>query len=215
MHHFKSHIDHSLQHLKELSCNPCSLQQLAFWLYEYDDLYKEIKDFSKEPCEQCKEMERMDLPNDCLQKPEYCTKQFNYFKDFYRKIDQCIRLEQYETDCKKALEKYQLIMEDDAQLKQWVIEYFNIGYCKLAGFYFGYLDYSVEPEKEKHLHIANSPNNDFGVIVDREHFENMIEFDEIFTHLYFDRKLYPEKIKEMEEEMSKIVFPMMPIPKIR
>ena len=52
-------------------------------------------------------------------------------------------------------------------------------------------------------------------MVDRKYFENMIEFDEIFTHLYFDRKLYPEKIKEMEEEMSKIVFPMMPIPKVR
>lgn len=85
----------------------------------------------------------------------------------------------------------------------------------MAGFYFGYLDYSIEPEKEKHLHIANSPDNDFGVGIDRKYYESMIEFDEIFTYLYFERKLYPEKIKEMEEEMSKIVFPIMPIPKIR
>ena len=79
MQYLKSNIQQSLLHLKELWCNPYSLQQLAFWLYEYDDLYKEIKNFSKEPCEICKHLEKQDLPYDCLQKPEYCKRKSIYY----------------------------------------------------------------------------------------------------------------------------------------
>ena len=72
-------ISHSLQHLTELGNNPYSSQQLAYWLYEYDDLYKEIKNLSNEPCGKCKEWEKLGLPYDCLQKPEYCKRKSIYY----------------------------------------------------------------------------------------------------------------------------------------
>lgn len=60
-------IPNSLKHLKELNDNPFTLQKVAFWLYEYNDLYKEVKNYSENLCEQCQQWKDDGLPYDCLQ----------------------------------------------------------------------------------------------------------------------------------------------------
>lgn len=206
-------ILNSLKHLKQINDKPFTLQKVAFWLYEYNALYKEIKEYSKNLCEQCQEWEEQGLPYDCLSKPDYCTRKYRYFTSFYDEVEYGIRVQELDIVCKIALEEYR-ICNGASQLKDWLIKYFDIGHNKLAIFYYDHLDYSVNNDEVVHPHFGNSPIGEFGVCIDRMFYENLIEFDDVFKMLFYERKIYPEKLKEIEEEMQKIAIPMIPIPKI-
>lgn len=206
-------ILNSLNHLKQLNNNIFTLQKIAYWLYEYNDLYKIIKNYSESLCEQCQEWEDEGLPYDCLQKPEYCTKKHMYFTDFYEGVEYGVNIQELDNLCKAALEEYSTIT-GDLQLKEWVIKYFDIGYNKLAIFYYDHLDYSVNNDEVIHPHFVNSPIGEFGVFINRKYYENIIEFEDIFKTLLYEKKVYPEKLKEIEREMEKIAIPMIPLPKI-
>lgn len=206
-------IAKSLNHLKQLNDNPFTLQKVAYWLYEYHDLYKKIQNYSQMLCEQCQEWEEQGLPYDCLLKPDYCTRKYRYFTDFYEGVEYGVKVQELDTVCKVALEEYN-ICSDTPQLKDWLIKYFDIGYNKLVVFYYDHLDYSVQKDEVIHPHFGNSPIGEFGVCIDRKYYENLIEFEEVFKMLLYEKKVYPEKLKEIDEEMSKLVLPMIPIQKI-
>ncbi|WP_312090990.1 hypothetical protein [Chryseobacterium sp.] len=207
----KEQILNSLKCLKELNDNPFTLQKVAYWLYEYHDLYKEIQNYSETLCEQCQEWEEQGLPYDCLLKPDYCTRKYRYFTSFYDEVEYGVKVQELDAVCKIALEEYR-ICNGASQLKDWLIKYFDIGYNKLAIFYYDHLDYSVNNDEVVHPHFGNSPIGEFGVCINRMYYENLIEFDDVFKMLFYERKIYPEKLKEMEKEMQNI--PMIPIPKI-
>ncbi len=207
-------IVNSLNHLKKLNDNPFTLQKIAYWLYEYNDLYKEINIYSATLCEQCREWENEGLPYDCLQKAEYCTKKYRCFTEFYDGVEYGVKIQELDAVCKIALEEYNNC-NDTLQLKNWLIKYFDIGYNKLIIFYYDHLDYSVGKDEVVHPHFGNSPIGEFGVCIDRKYYENLIEFEEVFKTLLYDKKVYPEKLKEIYEEMQKIAIPMIPIPKYK
>ena len=206
-------ILNSLKHLKQLNDNPFTLQKVAYWLYEYHDLYKEIKEYSESLCEQCKDWEEQELPYDCLQKPDYCTRKYRYFTSFYDEVEYGVKVQELDSVCKTALEEYKTC-NDTSQLKNWMIKYFDIGYNKLIIFYYDHLEYSVEKGEIVHPHFGNSPIGEFGVCIDRKYYEKLIEFEDVFKMLLYEKKVYPEKLKEIDEEMSKIVLPIIPIQKI-
>lgn len=206
-------ILNSLNHLKQINNNPFTLQKVAYWLYEYHDLYKKIKAYSETLCEQCQDWEEQGLPYDCLLKPDYCTRKYSYFTSFYDEVEYGIKVQELDAVCKIALEEYR-VCNDTSQLKNWLIKYFDIGYNKLVIFYYDHLEYSVEKGEIVHPHFGNSPIGEFGVCIDRKYYENLIEFEEVFKMLLYEKKVYPEKLKEIDEEMSKIVKPMIPIQKI-
>lgn len=208
----KEQILNSLKCLKELNDNPFTLQKVAFWLYEYNDLYKEVKNYSENLCEQCQQWKDDGLPYDCLQEANYCTKRYRYFTSFYEEVEHGIKVQELDAVCKVAVEEYKTY-NNGSQLKEWLIKYFDIGYNELAIFYYDHLDYSVDDEVV-HPHFGNSPIGEFGVCIDRKYYENLIEFDDVFKMLFYERKIYSEKLKEIEEEMQKVAIPMIPIPKI-
>lgn len=203
----------SLHKLNILNDNPFTLQKVAFWLYEYKDLYKEVKNYSENLCKQCQEWEDEGLPYDCLDKAVDCTKRYRYFTNFYEEVEYGIKVQELDEVCKVALEEYNTCSNNDALLRDWLMKYFDIGYNKLAIFYYDHLDYSVEKDEVVHPHFGNSPIGEYGVCIDRKYYENLIEFDEIFKMLFYERKIYPEKLKEIKEEMQKIAIAMIPIPK--
>ncbi|QIG90669.1 hypothetical protein G6R40_13895 [Chryseobacterium sp. POL2] len=206
-------ISNSLNHLKQLNDNPFTLQKVAYWLYEYNDLYKETKTCSETICEQFQEWKNEGLPYDCFQKPDYCTKKYRYFTDFYEGVEYGVKVQELDAVCKIALEEYNSC-NGTFQLKDWLIKYFDIGYNKLVIFYYDHLDYSVDEDEIVHPHFGNSPIGEFGVCIDRKYYQNLIEFEDVFKMLLYEKKVYPEKLKEIDEEMSKIVLPMIPIQKI-
>lgn len=203
----------SLNLLKQLNDNPFTLQKVAYWLYEYNDLYKEIKTYSETVCEQCQEWKKEGLPYDCFQQPDYCTKKYRYFTDFYEGVEYGVKVQELDSVCKIALEEYN-VCNGTLQLKDWLIKYFDIGYNKLVIFYYDHLDYSVDEDEIVHPHFGNSSIGEFGVCIDRKYYQNLIEFEDVFKMLLYEKKVYPEKLKEIDEEMSKITMPMIPIQKI-
>ncbi|MGY0426097.1 MAG: hypothetical protein ACWIPI_04610 [Polaribacter sp.] len=46
-------------------------------LIELEDIYKEAKERQKQVCPKCEEWIKMELPTDCLSKPDYCVKNEN------------------------------------------------------------------------------------------------------------------------------------------
>ncbi|MDY3339013.1 hypothetical protein PG279_07475 [Riemerella anatipestifer] len=205
-------IQRCLNHLNNLRNEIFELNDLAFWLFEYDNLYKEVKKYSETKCIECQEFESLGLPYSCLQNPPYCTNRYDDFIEFFEKIDKCLKYHQYEEYSKIALFNYEEARCDD-NILQWMIDNFDVGFSKLCLFCALYVD--DKPDNTNVLHIANSPNNQFGVLVATKCFQNIIELSQLYRVLFLESKLYPTKLKQYEEEMNKIVFPMLPIPKIR
>ncbi len=46
-------------------------------LMELEDIYKEAKERQSQICSKCEEWLKMDLPTDCLCKPDYCVRNEN------------------------------------------------------------------------------------------------------------------------------------------
>ena len=72
-------IYNSLNKLKEYEQKYYSTYQIAVWLKNNKNLYHEVILYTNEPCEPCKEWEKLGLPYDCLQKPEYCKRKSIYY----------------------------------------------------------------------------------------------------------------------------------------
>lgn len=146
-------------------------------------------------------------------KANYCTKRYRNFTNFYEEVEYGIKVQELDAICKVAVEEYKTY-NNDSQLKEWLIKYFDIGYNELAIFPYDHLDYSINDDEVVHSHFGNSPIGEFGVCIDRRYYKNLIEFDDVFKMLFYERKIYSEKLKEIEEEMQNIIIPMIPIPKI-
>ena len=129
-----SKIIMSLHKLNILHAMPFTLHKVAYWLHEYNDLYKEIIAYSESLCDECRELEKQDLPFNCLQQSENCTRKYNYFTDFYGKVDYGVKIQELDVYCKTAIEEYYTI-SGDLQLKNWLIKNFDVGYNRLDIFY--------------------------------------------------------------------------------
>lgn len=209
----KSEICRSIKHLKDKNDNPFTLQKVAYWLYEYNDLYKEILNQSRNHCRKCLQNEAQGLPYDCLGEPEYCTKQYSYFTDFYKGVEYGVEVQRFDSVCSIALSELN-DCKDLSEQKDWLVRYFDLGYNKLVIFSYDHLDYRVKKGEVVHPHFGNSPIGEFGVCINRKYYENLIEFEKVFRELFYKKKVYPEKLEEIRKQMEKIVIPIIPIPKI-
>lgn len=209
----RSLISNCINTLSQLNDNPFSLQKVAYWLFEYKDLYSEIVDLSKNPCAICMQNDAQGLPYDCLEEPEYCTKQYSYFIDFYKGLEYGVDIQRFDSVCSIALSELN-DCKDLSEQKDWLVRYFDLGYNKLVIFSYDHLDYSVKKGEVVHPYFGNSPVGEFGVCIDRKYYENLIEFEKVFKELFYEKKVYPEKLEEIRKEMEKIVLPMIPIRKI-
>lgn len=106
----KLKIINSLNNLKQLNDNPFTLQKIAYWLYEYNDLYKEVKNYSEILCEQCQQWKANGLPYDCLQEAEYCNKRYRYFTNFYEEVEYGIKVQELDTVVKLHLKNTILVV---------------------------------------------------------------------------------------------------------
>ena len=200
----ETEITESLQHLKELENNPYTLQQIAYWLYEYDGLCKKIKEISQMPCEACREFDKLELPYICTfatHKPKYCTKKYDYFVRHYKKIEQSVRLQELDEPCEEALKEYKQIKGDDLAIKQWLIKYYELGTSDEV-FMFE-LDYINYKEDDGSMPLLVIRDEEIEIYLERKPFSNIILFAGIFCDNFYNKNLYPEKTKEIEEEMKK------------
>jgi hypothetical protein len=183
-----------------------SIDQISWWLLKYGDLYKEISSRYNKLCNTCIELSEENLPSDCLRKPDYCNKkpEFRPFITFYDELDKATQLHKLESKCTMAYQEYVFLWCVEENLRNWVIKNYDTFY-QLGGYFYGYMEFNSKDDKS--LHIAEAPDLSFGVAIREEDFKSSIQFYDVYYDLYYEKKLYPEKIKEWDEFFSKIQMP--------
>ena len=183
-----------------------TIAQVNWWLLKYSDLYKNIVNSQNALCDVCLELQAENLPYDCLLKPDYCNKNSKYqsFIKFYDELDKATELNKLEEKCFNVYEEYKFLNCIDEDLRDWVIKHYDV-YEKLGVYFFEYLEFNSSDVKN--LHIAEAPDKSFGVDIKEEDFISAIRFYDVYHDLYYNQKLYPEKIKEWDEIFSKIQLP--------
>lgn len=119
------------------------------------------------------------------------------------KISETHKLESY---AKEELNTYEAIKNSNTKIKDWLIKNEKIASEELACFFIDYLDYS-ENEKEIYHLLALAYQNaeqKFEIFIQRNDFQNLIEYKELFDKLYYIKKMYPEGLKRIEEEINKL-----------
>lgn len=183
-----------------------SIAQVNWWLLKYGDLYKAILKSQNSLCDICLDLESKKMPYHCLMNPDYCNKniEFQSFIKFYEELDKATELNKLEEKCFNAYDEYGFLVCINESLRNWVIKYYDI-YYQLGGYFYGYMEFNSKDVKT--LHIAEAPDESFGVAIKEEDFKSSIRFYDVFDDLYHNKKLYPEKIKEWDEFFSKIQLP--------
>lgn len=183
-----------------------SIAQINWWLLKYSDLYKNIIIVHNQLCDICLELKSQNLFINCLLKPNYCNKREEYqgFIKFYDELDQVTELHKLEEKCYLAYDEYTFLQCINEDLRNWVIKHYGI-YEKLGIYFFRYLEFNSKDDKK--LHIAEAPDETFGISIQEEDYFNSIKFYDVYYDLYENKKLYPEKIKEWDEVFAKIEYP--------
>lgn len=158
-----------------------SIAQINWWLLKYGDLYKTISTINS------------------FNKPE-----FSSFIKFYDELDKATQLHKLEAKCYMAYDEYTFLQCINEDFRDWVIKHYEL-YEKIGTYFFSYLGFNSEDDKN--LHVAEAPDESFGVAVREEDFKSSIRFYDVYYDLYNNQKLYPEKIKEWDELFSKIQLP--------
>jgi hypothetical protein len=186
--------------------NKYSIAQINWWLLKYGDLHKNVSKNNNQLCQVCLEGLEENLPYDCIRKPEYCNKrpEFSLFLQFWDDLDKVTQLHKLETECKRAFDEYCNLICFEEELRNWVIKHYDI--FSQTGVYFSeYLEFNAKGDKS--FHVAEAPDLSFGITIREEDFKNSIKFYDIFFDLYYNKKLYPEKIKEWNDFFDTIQLP--------
>ncbi|KIX20699.1 hypothetical protein SY27_12465 [Flavobacterium sp. 316] len=183
-----------------------SIDQINWWLLKYRDLYKSVVNSQNLLCDECLKLKEENNPINCHAKPDYCNKktEFEEFIKFYNDLDIVTELHKLEDRCNMAIDEYMTLNCINEDLRDWVIKHYDI-YYKIGGYFYLYLKFNEK--NVKILHIAETPDESFGIDIREEDFKNSLKFYDVYYELYENKKLYPEKIKEWEELFSKIQLP--------
>lgn len=193
-----------LQNLKKGSMY--SIAQINWWLLKYGDLYTDINHAYNKLCDTCVVLSKQQLPYNCLKRPDYCSKkpEFKPFLNFFDELDKATQLHKLEPKCRMAYDEYLSLGIIEEDLKSWLIKHYDI-YYQLGGYFYQYMEFNSNNDKT--LHIAEAPDESFGIVIGENDFINSIRFYDVYDDLYHTKKLYPEKIKEWDEFFSKIKLP--------
>ena len=183
-----------------------SIDQINWWLLKYGDLYKQISSANNKLCKICLENSEENLPYDCIRKPDYCTKrpELGSFIQFWDELDKATQLHKLETKCMMVLDEYYMLVCIEENLRDWVVKNYDIFY-QIGAYFSGYMEFNAQGDKS--LHIVEAPDLSFGVNIREDDFKSSIRFYDVYHDLYYNQKLYPEKIKEWDEFFAKFQMP--------
>lgn len=126
---------------------------------------------------------------------------FSFLYEELSKISEKHKLESY---AKEELKTYEVIKVNNIEIKNWLIKNEKMAGEELACFLIDYLDYSENENEIYHLLAYRNVEQKLEIFIQRNDFENVIEYKELFDELYYIKKLYPEGLKRIEEEINKL-----------
>lgn len=103
-----------------------------------------------------------------------------------------------------VLNDYDLLVGIEGNLRDWVVKNYNI-FEQIEAYFFEHMEFSDNGDKS--FHIVEVPELSFGVTVREADFKNAIRFYDVFFDLYYNKKLYPEKIQEWDQIFKAIQSP--------
>lgn len=139
------------------------------------------------------------LPCGCSMNSEEAK--FSFLYEELSKILEMYKLENY---AKEELKIYETKKVNNTEIKTWLIRNEKIASEELACFFIDYLDYSESEEEIHHLLAYRNVEQKFEIFIQRNDFKNLIEYKELFDELYYIKKMLPEGLKRIEEEMNYI-----------
>lgn len=170
-----------------------SIEKIEWWLLKNREIYKYCeKQHISKSCFH-------DMGCSCSMNSE--ESKFISFYDKLNVITEFHRLEEY---AKNELIVYKEINHNESSIKNWLIKNEKIASEYLACFFIEYLDYSENENENYHLLAYKNVEKKFEIFIQRNDFENLIEYKELFDELYYIKKLYPEGLKRIEEEINKL-----------
>ena len=180
-------------------CKVKSMPEIEWWLLNYSEFYKKESEYYYSQY-------YVELPDGEMLR---CAPILNpnHKEDFfylYKALDKLSELHRNEKNCKEELNVYYKIKDSKIDLKKWVKKNEKFGSNELASFWVDYLDYSQNEEEIIHLSVYPCTKQKFEIFVQREDFKNLIEYKELFDELYYMKKILPEGLKRIEEEMNKL-----------
>lgn len=124
------------------------------------------------------------------------------FYELYTQLDDLTKYHRLENYAKEQLVEFKKTGKKQENVKQWLINNEKIASQYLACFLIDYLDYSENEADNINLLAYRNENHKIEIFVNRQDFENLIEYKELFDELYYVKKLYPEGLKRIDEEMK-------------
>lgn len=170
------------------------ISQIEWWLLKNQDNYKYCREnnLSLNSCFH-------DIGCACSMNSE--ESKFISIYDKLNVITEFHRLEEY---AKNELIVYKNIYKDKSSIKKWLIKNEKLASENLACFLIDYLDYSENEKEIYHLLVYRNVEQKLEIFIQRNDFKNLIEYKELFDELYYIKKMYPEGLKRIEEEINKL-----------
>lgn len=119
--------------------------------------------------------------------------------NFTTYISQLETVKSHHNLCKKAVEEYD---EDLTAQKEWLIKHFELGLLFEEIFDLGFFFNNEESSKSDDLLLLDNSVYGFKINASRDDFEYEIKFKKVFENLFFEKKLFPEKLAEYKKDFE-------------
>lgn len=180
--------------ISSLTNNLNSISQIDRWIYNNQINYKYCKEINLK-INSCFH----DMGCACSMNSE--EEKFSFLYEELSKISETHKLESY---AKEELKTYEVIKGNNTEIKNWLIKNEKFASEELACFLIDYLDYSENEEEIYHLSAYRNVEQKFEIFIQRNDFKNLIRYKELFDELYYIKKIYPEGLKRIKEEINNL-----------
>jgi hypothetical protein len=166
-----------------------TIQELINWQNENSKLYE---DFEKK--RYIKFIKKDELPTSQELKQNYIDKYYNDFCVLYTQIKYFTNLFKFNSITNIEIKKYQEIKEDEKELKKWLIRNEQLGSKDLIIFGWELYDDEVENITPEYIKVISTTYEHIKFDINIIDFKSIISFCDIFSELFYIRKLYPEAL---------------------
>ncbi len=168
----------AINEIVEAAKRPLYKEVIETWISDYKDLWKELLAEAKGH----------------VTKEEIHGRAMCEFERVYMHLDMLMDYYRLETLCETAMQEYHSILlanskaHDSLRLQQWALKYEKLGVEEL-------LEPPIEGENVNNVRTVY----DVPYVVTGIEFKKSMEFYRVFTHLFWDEQILPDRLAEFKK----------------
>lgn len=128
-------------------------------------------------------------------------------KNVKYKINDLKKVKSFKHYCKVALEEYQSICDNTILKREWLKKHFDTGYYFEEIFDKGDFFENEFQFKNGDLELYDNCVFGFAITVHRKFFQDELNFKILFEMLFYEEKIYPEKLEEITRFIKNQTIP--------